>query len=104
MKRSIGHLCHDEPKEGSKGKGETLINGPPSASAALQSTLFNPTLHDAQNQFLEEKGLDVGLDGMAPADQPNLSVPDESTQPQIMDGTNEQRRLTALSDLTLLTL
>ena len=56
VKRSIGHLCHDEPRESSKGaKNEDLSHAADAQHKESLPYLFSPVKHHADPQELREE-------------------------------------------------
>lgn len=73
MKRSIGHLCHDEPRESTRGQKAEKENGSGHNEAMLKQEVLQPNLlgpsldqQRTQQQFMQDAEQAVPQGAMAP--------------------------------------
>lgn len=97
IKRNIGHLCHDEPREGPrKSKGEHDSVGPEDEKSPKDEYSVTPTLPGAS--MMEDSGQslmqDTGI-GSAPeiSDQMPVANLGFTAQPSPLNGNASTRKL-----------
>ena len=104
MKRSIGHLCHDEPRDSVKGIKHDQVNTVSNSGAAIKQEdslpyMLGPSIDQQQldQHVLQDIDTNIGTDTVAPdihSDnsrfQPQLSNPAASGQGQALGDKNSR--------------
>ena len=94
IKRSIGHLCHDEPKENVKGKSEQDAASAHDNSAS--QGLIGPSIDDLnsgkERSMMKNTATDMSYQGGLPQAMPTSTQPSSGIPSDIrgLDDTNQQ--------------
>ena len=79
MKRSIGHLCHDEPKDSSRGRSDYDIaiasNGAASDTGTFSQNLISPTFDQPRSEPPSLATVSPDIDMNLTADDNESSIP-----------------------------